>query len=578
MADNQKNNELAKTFLSLKSRRELADFFGIKYEKFIYHVYKLPESSKYTTFLIPKRSGGSREISAPISAIKIIQSKLNSVLQAIYKPKETVHGFIFEKSIVTNAEQHIRQNYVLNIDLENFFPSIHFGRVMGIFKVYPFEFNEEVAKTLAHICCFNKRLPQGAPTSPIISNLICAKLDTEIMRLVKRHRCYYSRYADDLTFSTSIRNFPPCILELIKTDSTYEAKVGAELAKIIEENGFNINIKKTRLSHNYQRQEVTGLTVNEFPNVERKFVRQIRAMLNAWQKYDLPAAEKEHFEKYNHRCRQTDRKPAFDDILWGKINYLGMVKGKSNSVYLNLGNKFNKLSKNKRIKIPLPEKTDGKYALIMTEGKTDWKHLKAAFNMLKGKINHLETKTKFHEWKDGDKINDTELLKICHSSSQIPKDHVLMCMFDRDNNNILKDIMIEGQIFKKWKNNVYSFAIPVPSHRVNNPEVSIELFYSDDEITRKDSKGRRLFLSNEFSEKSGRHISENLFCRDNKATRKTLCVIDANDKVFDSNDNNVALSKDNFANNILNNVDNFNNFGFMEFKKIFDVIDKIISN
>jgi RNA-directed DNA polymerase len=273
-----------------------------------------------------------------------------------------------------------------------------------------------------------------------------------------------------------------------------------------------------------------------------------------------------------------NRKPGFDDIVRGKINYLGMVKGKSDGVYLNLVNKFNKLSKNKRIKIPLPEKTDGKYALVMTEGKTDWKHLKAALTVLKEPENQLDTKFQLHEWKDVDKINDAELLKICRSSSQIPKDYILMCMFDRDSANILKDVMVDGQLFKKWGNKVYSFAIPVPSHRLDNPDVSIELFYSDDEIKRKDSNGRRLFLSNEFSETSGRHMSENLVCRDNKATRKKLCVIDANDKVYDHNDNNVALSKDDFAQNILNDIENFTNFKFDEFKKIFDVMQKIISN
>ncbi len=90
----QNNDDHSKVFLSLKSRRELADFFGIKYQKFIYHVYELSESKKYTTFRIPKRSGETREISAPVGAIKTIQSKLNLVLRDIYEPKETVHGFI----------------------------------------------------------------------------------------------------------------------------------------------------------------------------------------------------------------------------------------------------------------------------------------------------------------------------------------------------------------------------------------------------------------------------------------------------------------------------------------------------
>lgn len=156
----------------------------------------------------------------------------------------------------------------------------------------------------------------------MVSNMICAKMDSELQRLAKKHRCYYTRYADDLTFSTSARYFPEALSQF---DSSGKLQIGLELEKTIRENGFEINPKKVKLRTKNQRQEITGLTVNEFPNVQRKYVRQIRAMLHAWGKYGLTATEEEYLGKYNLKHRNPLRKPSsFVNVLLGKIQYLGM--------------------------------------------------------------------------------------------------------------------------------------------------------------------------------------------------------------------------------------------------------------
>jgi RNA-directed DNA polymerase len=325
-------DELRKQFFALRTRQDVASLLDIDDSRLVYHLYIVPDSRKYTSFYIPKKSGGSREITAPVTALKIIQQKLNQVLQCVYQPKPSVHSFVPGRSIVTNAEMHCGKEWVFNIDLKDFFPSINFGRVYGMFQAIPYNLNQTVATVLAQICCFDNALPQGAPTSPTVSSMICAKMDAQLQRLAKKHRCFYTRYADDITFSTSLRVFP---YALARVDSLGQLEVGDELRQIIDENGFEINSSKVRLQRKNRRQGVTGLTTNEKLNVRRKYVRQIRAMLHAWDRFGLDAAEQEFLAHYNSKHRGPFKEPpSFPKVVKGKIEFLGMVRGKNDPIYL----------------------------------------------------------------------------------------------------------------------------------------------------------------------------------------------------------------------------------------------------
>lgn len=267
---------------STKSLNDVAYLLGYKPKSLSYVIYKM--SVKYKTFTVPKKSGGVRTISAPCPELKLLQRRLSDGLQScldeintdkkIIKPIS--HGFRKGASIFTNASVHRGRRFVFNVDIKDFFDSINFGRVYGFFvKNKDFALTESVAKVLAAIACHEGKLPQGSPCSPVISNLIGQILDIRLAQLAHRYGCSYSRYADDLTFSTNERIFPSAIA-LSNIDHSWVA--GAALFKIIEKAGFQLNPKKTRMQYLNSRQEVTGLIVNRRINTRPEYRRLARAM------------------------------------------------------------------------------------------------------------------------------------------------------------------------------------------------------------------------------------------------------------------------------------------------------------
>ena len=197
---------------------------------------------------------------------------------------------------------HVGQRHILNIDLQNFFPTINYGRVFGVLSKSPHNIAPRVAAAIAKACTLNNELPQGAPTSPVLSNLVCARMDAELSRFAAANKCVYSRYADDMTFSTN-RQFMPLASLGIDAEGQPRAQLVKALRDIIESNGFVINDKKTRLTSRARRQIVTGLVVNKRVNVRRSSIREVRAMLFAWEKFGLGAATKHFNEKYYGKGR-----------------------------------------------------------------------------------------------------------------------------------------------------------------------------------------------------------------------------------------------------------------------------------
>ena len=301
--------------------------FPISNEKLIYHLKNIDKL--YQSFQIPKKTGGVRTINAPKKSLKFIQHCLAFILQETYYPTKSVNGYIIERNVVTNAIGHANKNFVLNLDLENFFPSISIKRVSKVLQLPPVSAQPKVANMMAKLCCFQEALPQGAPTSPLLSNLICQRLDRRIEGLVLKHQITYTRYADDLTFSS---------------DKPFQNGFLSHLDNIIKEEGFTINMEKVRLQLKNSRQEVTGITVNERVNVPQKFIREVRAMLHNWETLGYEAAQQKFLQHYVPKKANKKKEEAqLRNVVAGKINYLKMVRGSEDTVYLKLKEQLRRL-------------------------------------------------------------------------------------------------------------------------------------------------------------------------------------------------------------------------------------------
>lgn len=284
------------TLQACASFHDLARMLGFTPRAVAYLLYRLPENAKYTTFSIPKRSGGTRTIAAPCKQLKLLQRNLADLLQDCLeeiqfkrgkadgsrRQDRISHGFRRRRSIVTNALQHRAQRFVFNVDVEDFFGSINFGRVRGFFiKDRDFALPPRVATVLAQIACFKNALPQGSPCSPVISNLIGHVVDIHLTSLAKAEGITYSRYADDLTFSTNKRAFPQSVA--VADESVPHKWVpGGTIKHLIGRGGFRLNEAKTRMQYHDSRQLVTGLVVNRKINAPDEYRRQVRTLVHTY--------------------------------------------------------------------------------------------------------------------------------------------------------------------------------------------------------------------------------------------------------------------------------------------------------
>lgn len=315
---------------------------------------KLEKQGKvfYTTFSIPKKNGKERIISSPVTALKHYQQILNEIFKVVYKPHPNAFGFVNERSVVDNAKIHTNKKYVYNIDLKDFFPSFTKKWIYNFF-LHEFDFKSSkerrnVALAISTLVCFTDEkqskqvLPQGAPTSPIISNMLCYKLDRRLNGLAKRFGLNYSRYADDITFSSQHNIYKK--REIFSINSLFDI----ELRRIINEFQLHINETKVRLQVKGNRQEVTGVIVNQKCNVSRKYLKEIRQLLYVWEKYGYVTANELHKNNYK---KDVDNIPELKDVLYGKIQYLKMVKGDSDTTYNMFNNSFRRLYQKSNTKV-----------------------------------------------------------------------------------------------------------------------------------------------------------------------------------------------------------------------------------
>jgi RNA-directed DNA polymerase len=320
--------------LSLTQDYQLRKILRLNY----YELEKLVNQPKYIEFSIPKKRGGFRKIYSPEKKLKSAQKRLNYYLQGYYLLKKPGVVYGFTKNILKtnnfcniadNAKNHVGKKHLLNIDLEDFFPSIPAERIKNLFISEHFNFNDHISTVLTLLCTYNDELPIGTPTSPVLSNFICLELDDELKKYCSINNIAYSRYADDLTFSSNDR---------ITQDNT------SQIIKIINKHKFNINIKKLHSQSSNRRQTVTGLTVNSKVNVNRKLLKQVRAMIYDLSINGLDLSAKKHFNTKGKL--NPELKVKFLYKLDGYINFIGQIRGNEDSLYLKFKKEFNNILTN----------------------------------------------------------------------------------------------------------------------------------------------------------------------------------------------------------------------------------------
>ena len=264
----------------------LAAAMGISIGKLRFLAFnrKVGHITHYKRFYIPKKSGGKRLISAPMPQLKATQHWILENILYKVPNSDAAHGFVPGRSIVTNAVHHVAQDIVINIDLRDFFPTIEYKRVKGMFC--KLGYSEQVATILALLCTepevdqvaldgkdyyvanTNRHLPQGAPCSPAITNIICFRLDRRFEGLARRFNYTYTRYADDMTFSAK---------EAAADDA---GKLIWGVKQVVKEEGFVIHPDKLKVMRKGDKREVTGIVVNDKLSLDRETLRKFRALLH----------------------------------------------------------------------------------------------------------------------------------------------------------------------------------------------------------------------------------------------------------------------------------------------------------
>ena len=350
---------LVNNLFVIKDSKDLANKMGLtlKQLRFLTYTQKLSPKTDYVRFNMSKKTGGFREISAPKPQLKRLQYWILDNLLNKVEVSEQTHGFVSKRNIVSNALPHLNQAVVINCDLENFFPTLGYPRVKGLFK--SLGYSTEVATVLAlltteaeqkevildgeklYLYTGKRYLPQGSPASPMISNLICRKLDKRMNGIATALGFVYTRYADDMTFSSK---------EYLNIN-----KMMFWIKGIVTEEGFILHPDKTRIMKKGSRHEVTGVVVNEKPSVNRKELKKFRALL-----YQI---EKDGLEGKSWHGKSEN----LVSVIWGYANFIKMVDA-------DKGEKFMEQVKDIIQKYPLElqASSNKEFRIKSTSGEQPW--------------------------------------------------------------------------------------------------------------------------------------------------------------------------------------------------------------
>lgn len=307
---NKKNSEYTKNFILyakklfdknlpiISSPKHFSMLVGMDHQ-YICNMAYAPKCF-YRNFSIQKKNGSLRSIDEPLPDLKYVQTWILRNILEQCPVSDYAKAFIKGRTLKHNARFHRAQKVVVSMDIKDFFPSILIGDVVNIFE--SMGYFHDVSCFLAYLCCFNNVLPQGAPTSPYLSNLRALSLDKDISEYTTERKIRYTRYADDLTFSG---DFNPHIL--IK-----------DIGKMVLDNGFIINHEKTRVARKNARQEVTGIIVNSHMQISKEKRKYIRQQVYYINKFGIES----------HLDHIHETRSHYLNHLLGKINFALFVNPK----------------------------------------------------------------------------------------------------------------------------------------------------------------------------------------------------------------------------------------------------------
>ena len=517
-------------FYSIKSPKELCKLLNISYVDLLSVFF-----SKYSSFKILKK-GKEREIQQPNYLLSEVQTKLSYYLNCAYistiffrdihnsyayipaLKDETLKSSV--KNIVSNANNHINKKFVANLDLINFFNSIHKSKIVELFKNEPFCFDDDLVSFIIEIVTNEDCLPVGAATSPILSNFMMLEIDEQFNKIPNID---YSRFSDDLTFSTnfySITDFENILSLAIK---------------IIDNTGFKINYTKKTIKKSTQKQVVTGIIVNKRTNVDRKYIRNIRAILHSittigWQaacnkyceikKSEYLRALKNYFiTEYNWIISNEilmvnvgySEEWYFHKSLRAKIEHIGYVKGKDDNIYNNLLQNYLYIIKSKGLIIKIIPKLDIIDDIVFVTNSTANSIVFYAYSFLKNcelndnEISDLRSKFYFNGF---NKISYEEILKnFQNQSAYFMNLFAYMTEYDRFE-TFLTELENQDRFHKIFKNYENSHALKRQYYRkVYHLNIGCEN------------------LSNDYSESDKFFKNTGVFFEKNKDMRQKLYVV-----------------------------------------------------
>jgi len=518
-------------FLLIKNRKDLAAWLGISERQLRYVAYAMPNEKKYKNFKVKKKNGGERDINAPTDVLKRIQKRISIGVDGVRKRTLISNGFEKGRSIYDHARAHKSKSFIIIADICDFFPSINFGRVRGVFLAPPFGFNNKVATLLAQLCTNGVCLPQGAPSSPSIANVVCVQLDRLLVELARKSKCSVSRYADDVCFSTGLSSVPKYLA--VNQDGRYIPSQA--LLRVFREGGFEVNLEKFRVCP-AKDALVTGLKYRGGIGLPRKWRRHLRSELQVLRKYGSSAGKiiSDWDGVVEGRVSQETSDPPG---IVGKIGFLRWLDSKTGGKKaMGVARSYPQLRKLFKSVIPHNEID------LLVEGVTDKILLVAALSSLQKRGYFEALKFNFLEsaMKGGADLEKTVRLTAATGARR----NLTIALFDSDDGEILAKVGLApaaGIYYRALAEGVYVVALKPPAW-LKVDSFCIENLLRKDTFSVEDVSGRRMFLATEFSD-NGLHESKQYFRT--KPNKKAI-VVDS-DVYSVSTGESMALAKHAFS-------------------------------